>query len=657
MRVLTRPNWFNRSLALSYLIAILGVIAAVVANLLLGSYLQSSPTLFLFFCAIIFAAWFGGVGPGLAATALSVLVFDYFFLPPLGDLPRIALFAMAAIFVVGLMATQRNTAESLQRSRADLEDKVRDLEKLNTALKIGETYLAEAQRLSRTGSFGWNISRKEIVWSEEAYRIFEYDPATTPTIEMVLNRVHPDDIALVQQVIKRATTDKEAFEFEHRLLMPDGSIKHLNVVAHRSVDEPGELQFVGALMDVTGRKKSEEALRISEQRYRNLFHHMPIALWQLNASKLVELFKDLRAQGVTELRPYIDQHPHALQQLMDAVKIEEVNERMIALLGARDATQILGFARFRHIDPDAFLRGLESRWRGEPMHQLETKITTLDGRVVDVLFATTRPGLLNDPNISLVGLIDITERVRAQEMLQRVQADFAHAARVSMLGELTASIAHEVNQPLAAIVTNGEVGLRLLKRSEPDLAEVRELTKRVVADARRAADVIARVRAMASRHAPEPTLLSVDEVIADALMFLRHEIQSHGLLVTHYANPAARKVLADRMQLQQVIVNLTVNAMQAMTHMEAAGRSLSIRTTLSDPQSLCCTFDDSGPGIKPEHLEHLFDSFFTTKDAGMGLGLPISRSIIEALGGQLKAENGSVYGGARFSFTLPMKLH
>ena len=319
MRNLTRPSWFKRSPGLGYAVAALGVTAAVIANLLLETYLQTSPTLFLFLCAIIFAAWFGGVGPGLAATALSVLAFDYFFLPPihslnlmLSDLPRIALFAMAALFVVGLIATQRNTAESLRRSRADLEDKVRDLEKLNAALKIGEAYLAEAQRLSHTGSFGWNVSSGEILWSEESYRIFEYDPATRATIEIVLNRVHPDDVALVRQVISRATTHKEAFDFEHRLLMPDGSVKHLNVVAHPLIDEPGELQFVGAVMDITARKKSEEALRNSEQRYRHLFQHMPIALWQLNASKLVELFKGLRAEGVTELRPYVDQHPDLL---------------------------------------------------------------------------------------------------------------------------------------------------------------------------------------------------------------------------------------------------------------------------------------------------------------------------------------------------------
>ena len=222
---------------------------------------------------------------------------------------------------------------------------MRELEKLNAALKISETYLAEAQRLSHTGSFGWNVSSGEILWSEESYRIFEYDPATRATIEMVLNRAHPDDMALVRQVIKRATTHKEAFDFEHRLLMPDGSVKHLNVVAHAVTDKSAELQFVGAVMDITARKKSEEALRISEQRYRHLFQHMPIALLQLNASKLVELLNGLRAEGVTELGPYIDRYPDVLQQLMNADRIEEVNERAIEMLGGRNASEISGIAR------------------------------------------------------------------------------------------------------------------------------------------------------------------------------------------------------------------------------------------------------------------------------------------------------------------------
>src|SRR3954471_788231 len=219
-------------------------------------------------------------------------------------------------------------------------------------------------------------------------------------------------------------------------------------------------------------------------------------------------------------------------------------------------------------------------------------------------------------------VMDITERVRGREMLQRVQADFAHAARMSMLGELTASIAHEVNQPLAAIAINGEVALRLLNRSEPDLADVRELARSVVADARRAADVIARVRTMATRQAPEQTLLSVDEVIRGALQFLRHEVQSHGLTVTHHSNPAAPKMLGDRTQLQQVFVNLMVNAIHAMAQMGATRRTLVVRTTLSDPHTLCCTLEDSGPGITPEHLDHLFDSFSRPRTAAWDWGCP-----------------------------------
>jgi PAS domain S-box-containing protein len=1059
MRNLTRLCWFKRSPGLRYAVAVLGVTAAVIADVLLGTYLRVPPTLFSFLCAIILAAWFGGVGPGLAATALSVLAFDYFFLPPiysinllLSDLPRIGLFCTAALFVVGLIAAQRNAAQSLRRSQADLEDKVRDLEKLNAALQIegaerrsseeksrrmerelqvtidtipasvasfepdgsrdfvnrpwrdytgvssqekaraatwattvhpddveaGETewhaclasgrvfqmdlrirradgeyrwntarrvplrdaggnivkwygiafdiddqkraeralresearlveakqelqltidmipakitvyqadgttrqssnltwcnyaglsmgekaaarswavahpddvkateaewtaclakhepfqaevrlrrrdgvyrwhmvhrvplrnqmgnvtkwyavafdiedrkraedalrqsedYLEEAQRLSHTGSFGWYVSSGEIIWSAENYRIFEYAPATKVTIDRVFDRVHPDDAAFARGVIERATTNKRAFDFEHRLLMPDGSVKHLNVVARPLIDGPGELQFVGAVMDITARKlaegalreraqlldlthdtifvrgmndaisfwnrgaeqlygwsteealgqishqllrtifpapieeitsellstgrwdgelvhtkrdgtqvtvasrwslrqdergrpievletnnditerkRAEESLRKSEQRYRHLFQNMPIALWQLDASEVIRLFKGLRAEGVAELGPYVAQHPDFLPRAMEAVKIEEVNERMIEMLGARDASEILGsITRYCHIHPEAFLRGLESRYRGESTHQEEAKLLTLDGRVIDVLMTATRPGLITDPDMSLLGFIDISERVRAQEMLQRVQADFAHAARVSMLGELTASIAHEVNQPLAAIVTHGEVGLRLLNRSEPDLGELRELTKCIVGDARRAADVLARVRTMATRQAPEQTLLWVDEVIREALTFLRHEVQSHGLMVVHHPNPSAPKVLGDRTQLQQVFVNLTVNAVQAMAQKGVTRPTLVIRTTLFDPHSLCCTFEDSGPGIEPKHLDHLFDSFFTTKEAGMGLGLPISRSIVEAHGGYIRVDNESACGGARFSITLPAK--
>jgi PAS domain S-box-containing protein len=1055
-----RLNGLKHS-ALSYAVAALVVTAAVIASLLLDTYLQAFPTLFLFLCAIIFATWFGGVGPGLTATALSILAFDYFFLAPiyslnlsLRDLPRLALFAMASVFVVGLMATQRNTAESLRRSHADLEDKVRDLEKLNAALQIegaerqraeqnsrkierelqatidtipalvasfkpdgsrdfvnrpwrdytglsqekakvaswpitvhpddiesgearwraclasgedfqmdrrlrradgeyrwhmtrrvplrddegnivkwygiafdiedqkrvenalresearlaesrqelqltidriptlawhtrpdgfaeylnkrwldytglsldralgwewqiaihpedlprlldswreileagkpaevearmrrfdgeyrwflfrpeplrdefgnivrwygtntdiedrkraeealrqSEAYLAEAQSIAHVGYWERDLAANLLTWSEETSRIFGLLPGGGGvTFARLQELIHPEDRERMVAAAGDALRGGGRYDVEYRVVRPNSEVRIIHSRGNVTRDESGRARrlfgivqdlterklaeaalreraelldlthdtiFVRSMNDVisfwnrgaeqlygwtkeealgqvshqllrtiflsplediksellstshwegelvhtkrdgtqvtvasrwslrqdergrpvgiletnndiTERKRAEESLRNSERRYRNLFQHMPIALWQINGSKLVELFKGLRAEGVTELRPYIDQHPDFLQQCTDAVKIEEVNERMVELLGARDASEILGFTRFRHIHPDTFLRGLESRWRDEQTHQQEAKIVTLDGRVIDVLMTATRPGVITDPGMSVMGIIDITERVRAQEMLRRVQADFAHAARVSMLGELTASIAHEVNQPLAAIVLNGEVGLRLLNRSEPDLAEMRELTQRVVQDARRAADIIARVRTMATRQASEQTLLSIDEVVREALVFLRHEVESQGLTVTHHSNPTAPKVLGDRTQLQQVFVNLTVNAIHAMAQMETERRKLIIRTTLSDSHTLCCTLEDSGPGIKPEHLDHLFDSFFTTKDAGtgMGLGLAISRSIIEAHGGCIRADNESTYGGARFSFTFPTKV-
>jgi PAS domain S-box-containing protein len=549
-------------------------------------------------------------------------------------------FTPARIAVLRLLASQ--AAISLENAR------------LYADLQHAEAYLAEAQRLSHTGSFGWNVSSGEIFWSEESFRIFGYDPATKPTVEAALNRVHPDDVALVQQVIDRAATDKQGFDFEHRLLMPDGSVKHVHVVAHPATDEPGKLQFVGALMDITARKQAHAALERSEHRYRHLFREIPVALWQLDAQPLIAILKDLRVQGAENLSAYIDDHPEVLRRAVEVLTVEEVNDYAVQMFGARDRSELLGSTQWVWREsPDTFRRAMESRHRGEQLFQETTKLPTLDGRVIDVLLTVAHPRTADNLGISLISLIDLTERVRAQEMLQRVQADFAHAARISMLGELTASIAHELNQPLAAITLNGEAGLRLLDRPVPDVAKVREATKRMVADARRSADIIGRIRGMAVRRAPEQTLVSLDELVLEALVFLRHEAQSRAVTVSHHLAPGPPKVLADRIQFQQVIVNLAVNAMQAIEQAGSLERKITIRTAMPDAATLCCAVEDSGPGIAPEHLGCLFDSFFTTKENGMGMGLSICRSIIEAHGGRIAADNESAHGGARLYFTLP----
>jgi C4-dicarboxylate-specific signal transduction histidine kinase len=264
-----------------------------------------------------------------------------------------------------------------------------------------------------------------------------------------------------------------------------------------------------------------------------------------------------------------------------------------------------------------------------------------------------RPRKANDLGIALISLVDLTERIRAQEMLQRLQADFAHAARISMLGELTASIAHELSQPLAAIVTNGEAAQRWLGRLAPDIEEARDTNARMVADARRATEIISRIRGMAIRQPPEHKLVSLDELILGALLFLRHELQMRGIMVSHLLASGAPKVLADRVQFQQVIVNLAVNAMQAMEQAKSPQRRITIRTVVPNATTVRCAIEDSGPGIATGHLDRLFESFFTTKQDGMGMGLPICRSIIEAHGGRIDADNESTHGGARFYFELP----
>jgi signal transduction histidine kinase/GAF domain-containing protein len=247
--------------------------------------------------------------------------------------------------------------------------------------------------------------------------------------------------------------------------------------------------------------------------------------------------------------------------------------------------------------------------------------------------------------------IDVSERKRNEDALRGAQAELEHVARLTTMGELAASIAHEINQPLAAIVTNGETSLRWLARPEPDIEKVQELAKRVVSDARRAAEIIDRIRGMISRRAPQHTLLSLADVIEESMVFLRHEFQSKGISVSLDLTPELPQIVGDRTQLQQVMVNLAVNAIQATA--QSAARNISIRTMLSGPETVSCVIEDSGPGIDPAHLPSLFDSFFTTKDSGMGMGLAISQSIIEAHDGRIQADNGSVLGGARFSFALP----
>jgi C4-dicarboxylate-specific signal transduction histidine kinase len=392
--------------------------------------------------------------------------------------------------------------ERLLRSAHDeLETKVAER---TAELQRSEAYLAEAQRLSHTGSFGWDISNGKLYWSEETFRIVECDRADQPTIDLVLQRTHPHDRARVQQTLDRAAQEGTPLDFEHRLLMPDGSVKYVHVVGRASKeDESGTPEFVGAITDITERKRAEAEARESERRYREM------------------------------------------------------------------------------------------------------------------------------------------------------QMELEHANRVATMGQLTASIAHEVNQPIATARNNAASALRFLSRSPPDLEEVREALGCIVNDVDRAGDVIGGIRKLIQKApAPRGDRLDINEAIREVIVLTRGEALKAGVAVQMRLAEGLPLVQGDRVQLQQVLLNLILNAVEAMSSVDGARRELSISTERRGAEEVLVAVRDSGPGTDPEHRERVFDSFYTTKPSGMGLGLSICRSIVDAHRGRLWADANEPRG-AVFQFTLP----
>lgn len=406
------------------------------------------------------------------------------------------------------------------------------------------------------------------------------------------------------------------------------------------------------IIDISEDKRAKRELGNSEQRYRSLFHFLPVALIQLDRGELAGVFARMHTDGVRDLQQFFDANPGFYEYATNSIRIVEVNRRTVELFGAQDETQLLGpVARVWSEAPDVIRRSMAARFGGASRFESEMKIRTFDGRIREVLYVAYFPEAFNQNALGLSCLVDISDRVKAESMLAEIQAEFAHAARVSMLGELTASIAHEVNQPLGAILTNGEAALRWLNRPEPDLAELRALSTRTIADARRAADIIGRIRGMATRTEPERTPLALNSVIEEVLLFLRPELARQNVKTLLDLARDIPDVMADRVQLQQVVSNLAVNAIHAMAHRDE--RRLSIRTMQLDDRTLCTEIEDTGHGIQTDHLERLFRSFFSTKDGGMGIGLSICRSIIEAHGGRIEAANLPGGRGALFRFMLP----
>ena len=644
MPMLKANWWTNPPSSVKYGVTLVAVASAVVVAWLLWHFWHSEAFASVFFCAIIFSAWFGGFRLGLLGVTVSALAFDYFFLSPTRSfyvdsrqLPRLIIFVVSALIMCFLTASQRSTTQSLRRTQDDLNMNFQELERINqelraenserkltqAALRQSQAYLAEAQRLSHTGSFGWRVATGEIIWSEETFRIFQYERTATPSVELILQRTHPQDATLVKETIERAAQAGKDFDFEHRLLLPNGAVKHVYVVGHAEGSQSKELEYVGAVMDVTAAKQSEEALQRSEAYLAEAQRLTRTGSWAFNATTpLYWSEENYRIWGFDPQYGLPDRdvilqriHPEDRGRLLEAVQ-KAIREKR---------------------DYDVELRILLSDGAVRYIHGLGHPVFTSSGELFEVVGTN----------------VDVTERKFAEEELRQAQADLAHANRVTAMGELTASLTHEIKQPIAAAVTNARTCLRWLRRDCPNLEEAAEAASRTVQDVTRATDIITSTSMLFKKGASQRELVDVNELIREMIVLLRSEAIRYSILIRTELAEALPRVMVDRVRLQQVFMNLMLNGIDAMKGTTVRAE-LTIKSEACDGQ-LLISVSDTGVGLPPEQAERIFQAFFTTKVNGIGMGLAISRSIIESHGGRLWA-SGASGKGAIFQFTLPATL-
>jgi len=679
---------------------------------------------------------------------------------------------------------------------ADIEDRKRAEE----ALRRSEAYLAEAQRLSHTGSFAYDpVRRASLYWSEEVFRICGLDPQRgLPDPDEAARLVHPDDRERTSEVVLKAFQKKAEVTVEYRLLLRDGTVKHLDVTWHPVFDKAGELiEYVGTVADVTERKRAEEeraahlwflenmdrvnramqgtndleqmmsdlleaVLEIfggdrawlvypcepEAPSWRPVMEHtrpefpgafamgtdLPIdtevatVFRSARVAKGAVLFGpgyehpvpaqvaerfSIRSTMVMAIYPKVDRpYLFGLHQCSRPRQWTGQEKRLFEEIGRRLADSLTSLLMFRSLresearldeaqgiahvgyweydigaghvmlsDEACRIHGVEQRDLAHWQERLRELVHPDDrARVMQAFATAVEKGsdfdiecrlLLPNGELRIVhkraqvtedesglpqrlfGMVqDITGLRQAEEELREAQAELARVNRVTTLGVLATSIAHEVNQPLAAVVTSAASGARWLAADPPDLEKARRALDRIAKDGKRASKVITGIRALVNRQPPRKDCVDINEVILEVIAITRREMRRKEISLETSLAEDLPLVKGDGIQLQQVILNLLVNAIEAMSEVVDRPRELVVLSAAREPRGVTIEVHDSGAGLDPKRADHLFEAFYSTKPEGIGVGLAISRSIIEAHGGRLSARP-NVPHGAVFQFWLP----
>jgi PAS domain S-box-containing protein len=498
---------------------------------------------------------------------------------------------------------------------------------LYSNLRHSEAFLAEAQRLSQTGSFSWNVSSGKIVCSDEMFRIFGYDKMAPATLETALRRVHPEDLARVQGAIERVSQDRNDCAGDYRLLMPDGSIKHVHLVVRATNEGTGSIDFIAAVTDLTTVKEANQALQESEQRFCDYAETASDWYWETDP--------DHRFTPLTE-------------------RVRE--------LGRLPLTSRIGLARWDFAEdvesqPEKWKLHRSTLEARQPFRDFVYPAVRFDGSLMYVK-VSGKP--VYDAKGDFLGYRgtgnDVTAVVRADQAaaaLSQMQAELVHISRITTLGELVASIAHEVNQPIAGTLASAQAALRWLGAETPNLDKARESLARMVRDSIRAAAVVDRIRNLIKKAPSREDRLDANAAIGEVIELTRSEATKNGVLVRTELSESLPLVRGDRVELQQVILNLVLNALEAMSALADGPRELQVTTSRSGSDHALIAVRDTGPGLTPAVEENLFKAFHTTKSKGLGLGLSICRSIVESRGGRMWA-SANAPRGAVFQFTLPI---